>query len=142
MLLTQKTIKIKSKNSFCADTCDVIDQIKETYQSVVAIDYIDTTKTSGEWIGILVQKMGNNYYAIPFEIENPIDSKDLIVHTNTMPYKYRIDNLPIDDEKGSNGLWDLSADISFGLFYNGDVFFADEYGQENIYNILKSVINI
>lgn len=51
-----------------------------------------------------------------------------------------------DDEKGSNGLWDMAAEIAtdIGLHIKDnpprdDVVYADEWGQEVIYNKLMEV---
>lgn len=40
------------------------------FKSVVASDFIDTTSSSGNWSGYIIQKIKNNYYLTLFSQEN------------------------------------------------------------------------
>lgn len=48
-----------------------------------------------------------------------------------------------EDEKGANGLWDLAGEIALAVAFKREVFveeqpyYAEEWGQEEIYNLLQ-----
>jgi hypothetical protein len=54
-----------------------------------------------------------------------------------------------EDEKGTNGLWDLSAEIALdiglslkekGLIKNNGAIYAEDFGQDEIYETLKDLV--
>jgi hypothetical protein len=44
--------------------------IKKFYKSVVYCDYIETSGSAGDWTGLIIQKVGEKLYVIPFSQEN------------------------------------------------------------------------
>ena len=42
----------------------------KSYTSVVRAEHLDTCSSAGDWSGMFVQKIGRNFYAIPFSQEN------------------------------------------------------------------------
>jgi len=44
--------------------------IKENFASVVFCDYMETTSSSGDWTGLVIQKLRNRLYVMIFSQEN------------------------------------------------------------------------
>lgn len=55
------------------------------FPSVVNVHLLNTTSSSGDWQGYIVQKLGNKWYVILFEQENNYPYKGFMVRTDNKP---------------------------------------------------------
>ena len=72
--------------------------IKERFSSVLAVEFMDTTSTAGDWSGIIVQKIGKKKcVAIIFSMENKHPHDGFNVYTDDvyyeLPLKYTLEDL-------------------------------------------------
>lgn len=79
-------------------TSDVPRIIKERFSSVVAVEFMDTTSSAGDWSGLIVQKIGKKKcVAIIFSMENKYPYDGFNVSTDDvyfdLPLNYTLDDL-------------------------------------------------
>lgn len=55
------------------------------FPSVVDVHLLDTTSSSGDWQGYIMQKIGNRWHIILFEQENNYPHKGFTVRTDNKP---------------------------------------------------------
>lgn len=72
--------------------------IKERFSSVLAVEFMDTTSSAGDWSGIIVQKIGKEKcVAIIFSMENKYPHNGFNVYTDDvyyeLPLKYTLEDL-------------------------------------------------
>ena len=72
--------------------------IKERFSSLLAVEFMDTTSTAGDWSGIIVQKIGKQKcVAIIFSMENKYPHDGFNVYTDDvyyeLPLKYTLEDL-------------------------------------------------
>lgn len=79
-------------------TSDVPRIIKERFSSVVAVKFMDTTSSAGDWSGVIVQKIGKEkYVGIIFYMENKYPLYGFNVNTDDvyfdLPLNYTLEDL-------------------------------------------------
>ena len=79
-------------------TSDVPRIIKERFSSVVAVEFMDTTSSAGDWSGLIVQKIGKKKcVAIIFSMENKYPYDGFNVNTDDvyfeLPLNYTLEDL-------------------------------------------------
>lgn len=79
-------------------TSDVPRIIKEKYESVLRVEFMDTTSSAGDWSGLIVQKIGKTKcVAIIFSMENKYPHDGFNVNTDDvyfdLPLNYTLDDL-------------------------------------------------
>ena len=72
--------------------------IKERFSSVLAVEFMDTTNSAGDWSGIIVQKIGKKKcVAIIFSMENKYPYDGFNVNTDDvyfdLPLNYTLEDL-------------------------------------------------
>lgn len=72
--------------------------IKERFSSVVAVEFMDTTSSAGDWSGVIVQKISKEKcVAIIFSMENKYPHDGFNVYTDDvyyeLPLKYTLKDL-------------------------------------------------
>lgn len=92
-ILTNRSIVLNER----IYTSDVPRIIKDRFSSVVAVEFMDTTSTAGDWSGIIVQKIGKTKcVAIIFSMENKYPYDGFNVNTDDVYYDL-LHNYTLDD---------------------------------------------
>ena len=81
-LLTDITFRTDTNNWFAPTK-----ELKAKYPSIIGTEIMDTTSSSGDWSGFLVQKTGkNSYQAIGFSQENNYPNAGFTLRTCEHPF--------------------------------------------------------
>ena len=93
-ILTNRSLVLNKK----IRTSGVPRIIKERFSSVLAVEFMDTTSSAGDWSGIIVQKIGKEKcVAIIFSMENKYPHDGFNVYTDDvyyeLPLKYTLEDL-------------------------------------------------
>ena len=58
------------------------------YKSVIHAELLETGSSAGDWSGVFIQKLGGNYYVIPFSQENMYPYKGYMLWTGELYARY------------------------------------------------------
>ncbi len=64
--------------------------LRDNFNSVVYCEHSNTTNSAGDWEGVMLQRLGNTVYAIPFCQENNHPNKGFTLSTLDVLVKYKV----------------------------------------------------